>query len=229
MLQQTQVERVMPKYLKFISLFPTVQKLAAASVSEVLTAWQGLGYNRRAIALHDCAIEVQNTYRGVVPSRVEDLVMLPGIGRATASAIMVYAYNAPEVFIETNVRRVFIHFFFQDRDTVHDGAIEPLVRASLWRENPRDWYNSLMDYGSLLKTRVPNPNRRSVHHHPPTCFLGSDRQLRGLILRKLLAEGEMTENALATELKVDCSKVLPILMAMQRDGLITTDATVWKV
>ncbi len=157
MLQQTPVERVIPKYREFISLFPDFPSLASASVSEVLVAWQGLGYNRRAIALHRLARQVQKTYSGILPSYAEELVALPGIGHATASAIRVYALNAPEVFIETNIRRVFIHFFFPNRKNVHDESIIPLVRATLWRENPRDWYNALMDYGSLLKTRVSNP------------------------------------------------------------------------
>ena len=179
MLQQTQVDRVIPKYLNFILLFPDFSTLAGASLKDVLCAWQGLGYNRRAQALHTIAHHVTDTCCGTLPSTVEELTKFPGIGKATASAILVYAHNVPLVFIETNIRRVFIHFFFQDSHNIPDNHIEPLVAATIWKENPRDWYNSLMDYGSLLKNRVPNPNVRSSVYQKQSPFQGSDRQLTG--------------------------------------------------
>jgi A/G-specific adenine glycosylase len=229
MLQQTQVDRVIPKYLHFVSLFPDFSTLAAASQKEVLCAWQGLGYNRRAQALHTIAHQVMDTYCETLPSTVEELTEFPGIGKATASAILVYSHNAPLVFIETNIRRVFIHFFFQDSHNVPDNRIEPLVAGTLWKENPGDWYNSLMDYGSLLKNRVPNPNMRSSVFRKQSPFQGSDRQLRGQILTKLLTGAEMTEEALAKELAVDPARLAQILTALHREGLITSHASQWKV
>jgi A/G-specific adenine glycosylase len=229
MLQQTQVDRVIPKYINFVTLFPDFSTLAAASLKDVLCTWQGLGYNRRAQALHTIAHQVMDTYYGTLPSTVEELTKFPGIGKATASAILVYAHNVPLVFIETNIRRVFIHFFFQDSHNIPDDRIEPLVAETIWKENPRDWYNSLMDYGSLLKNRVPNPNLRSSVYQKQSPFQGSDRQLRGQILTKLLTGAEMTEEALAKELQADPARLAQILTAMHREGLITSHASKWKV
>lgn len=229
MLQQTQVDRVIPKYLHFVSVFPDISTLAASSQKDVLSAWQGLGYNRRALALHTIAHRVMDTCCGTLPSTVEELAEFPGIGKATASAIVVYAHNVPLVFIETNIRRVFIHFFFRDTQNIPDTRIEPLVAATLWKENPRDWYNSLMDYGSLLKNRVPNPNVRSSVYQKQSPFQGSDRQLRGQILKVLLTGAEMTGEALAKELKADPDRLGRILAAMHHEGLITLHASKWKV
>jgi len=229
MLQQTQVDRVIPKYQHFVSVFPDFSTLAAASQKDVLCAWQGLGYNRRALALHTIAHKVMDTYSGTVPSTAEELMKFPGIGKATASAILVYAHNVPLVFIETNIRRVFIHFFFRDTQNIPDTRIEPLVAETLWKENPRDWYNSLMDYGSLLKNRVPNPNIQSSVYQKQSPFQGSDRQLRGQILKVLLTGAEMTEEALTKELKADPDRLARILAAMHREGLIMLHASQWKV
>jgi len=229
MLQQTQVDRVIPKYIHFIDLFPDFSTLAAASVKDVLIAWQGLGYNRRAQALHTIAHCIMDSYKGKLPTSIEELTKFPGIGKATASAILVYSYNIPLVFIETNIRRVFIHFFFQDARLVPDNRIEPLVEATIWEENPRDWYNSLMDYGSLLKSRIPNPNERSITYRKQSPFQGSNRQLRGQLLKKLITGVEMTEEALAKELKADPTQLGQILTAMNREGLITSHGSKWKV
>ena len=179
MLQQTQVERVTTKFPEFIRAFPDFASLAVAPLANVLTVWQGLGYNRRAIALQKCAIRVMNEYEGSLPVDVDILATFPGIGRATASSIAAFAFNMPVVFIETNVRRVFIHFFFTDTDTVSDAEILPLVKKALYRENPRVWYWALMDLGSALKKTIPNPNRRSVHYTKQSPFEGSDRKIRG--------------------------------------------------
>jgi A/G-specific adenine glycosylase len=112
MLQQTQVDRVVSYYEKFIKAFPSVNNLADASFTEVLTLWSGLGYNRRAKWLQECAQEIVKRFNGKVPDNIDDLISLPGIGHNTAAAICVYAYNKPENFIETNVRTVFIYHFF---------------------------------------------------------------------------------------------------------------------
>ena len=147
MLQQTQVERVAVKYREFLERFPDFESLAHAPKSEVLLAWQGLGYNRRAIALQGAAQRVIEEYGGRLPADVETLATFPGIGKATAAAICAYAFNMPVVYIETNIRRIFIHFFFQDREGVRDDEILPLVERALDRENPREWYSALMEYG----------------------------------------------------------------------------------
>ncbi|MFA5354028.1 MAG: hypothetical protein WC291_07350, partial [Thermodesulfovibrionales bacterium] len=181
MLQQTQVERVMGKYAEFIALFPDFPSLAAAPLQEVLAAWQGMGYNRRAISLQRLAVRVMEEHGGILPASPELLAKLPGIGKATASSIAAFAFNSPTVFIETNIRRVFIHFFFHDRDDVKDTEIYPLVELTLDRQDPRQWYYGLMDYGSLFRKTRHNPNRKSAHYSKQSRFEGSRRQLRGRV------------------------------------------------
>ena len=147
MLQQTQVERVLGKYPLFIASFPDFQTISCASLKDVLLHWQGLGYNRRAVNLWKTAQAVVEGFHGDLPETREELIRMPGIGRATAGAILAFAFNRPVVFIETNIRRAFIHHFFQDRKDVRDSEILPLVEATLDYENPRQWYYALMDYG----------------------------------------------------------------------------------
>jgi A/G-specific adenine glycosylase len=187
MLQQTQAERVVPKYEAFIKKFPNFKKLATAPTRDVLSAWQGLGYNRRALALQKSAQIVTENYKGKLPSDPLVLDALPGIGVHTAGSITAFAYNHPSIFIETNIRSVFIHFFFKDRDDVSDRELLPLVEKMLDRDNSREWYFALMDYGVMLKKTLGNPSRRSKHHAKQSKFVGSRRQVRGQILKVLLA------------------------------------------
>ncbi|HOB18695.1 MAG TPA: A/G-specific adenine glycosylase [Candidatus Methanoculleus thermohydrogenotrophicum] len=220
MLQQTQVERVVLKYPEFLEQFPDLESLARAPRSEVLLAWQGLGYNRRAIALQKTARLVADEYGSNLPADVEMLATLPGIGRATAAAICAYAFNMPVVYIETNIRRIFIHFFFQDRQGVRDDEILPLVEQTLYRENPREWYGALMDYGTVLKKRTANPNRRSASYTRQSRFEGSDRQIRGKILALVLEEGSVTEEEVTARVSRDTVRVRRILEDLKREGFI---------
>jgi A/G-specific adenine glycosylase len=220
MLQQTQVERVKIKFPEFIEAFPDFASLAVAALDNVLSVWQGMGYNRRAIALQKCAIRVMNEYNGILPADVDLLATFPGIGRATASSIAAFAFNLPVVFIETNIRRVFIHFFFSDTETVSDADLLPIVEKSLYIENPRVWYWALMDLGSALKKTVPNPNRRSVHYSKQSPFAGSDREIRGTIIRMLLVEPGMSENQLLTIRIDDPARIKKILAALVSEGFI---------
>jgi A/G-specific adenine glycosylase len=220
MLQQTQVERVTVKYPEFIAAFPDFGSLAQAPLADILRVWQGMGYNRRAIALQKCAIRVTEDYGGDLPRDVETLATFPGIGHATASSIAAFAFNLPVVFIETNIRRVFIHFFFSDRDAVRDDEILPLVEKALYRENPRAWYWALMDLGTVLKKSVPNPNRKSVHYTKQSAFEGSDRRIRGQVLKLLLSRGGMTPAAIVRELGEDQSRALTILAGLEEEGFI---------
>jgi len=221
MLQQTQVDRVREKYTTFIARFPDFLSLAEAPLTEVLTLWQGLGYNRRAVALKQIASIVSSDFGGSLPDSVETLKTLPGIGHATASSIAAFAFNIPTVFIETNIRRVFIHHFFHNRTDVHDNEILPLVQKTLARKNPREWYYALMDYGTSLKKSVPNPNRRSRHYARQAKFEGSTRQKRGAILRFVLAHAECTERAISTHLSLPPEDVRPLLSRMVAEGLLT--------
>jgi A/G-specific adenine glycosylase len=221
MLQQTQVERVIGKYDVFITAFPDFHALAQAPLQEILTVWQGLGYNRRAIALKKIAEIVVSTYNGTLPSRSDELLKLPGIGRYTAAALVTFAFHQPTVFIETNIRTVFIHFFFHGQDTIKDNEILPLVEQTLDTAHPRRWYYALMDYGAMLKQQHPNPNRRSAHYHKQSAFKGSNRELRGMILRALTRRGsEMSERELVQTLKMDPERVRGILVQLHDEGFI---------
>ena len=220
MLQQTQAERVMQKYAQFIKAFPDFTSLAQAPLRRVLQEWQGLGYNRRAKALKETAQAVLTTFGGRLSSSVDDLQTFPGIGKATASAIAAFAFDQPTVFIETNIRRVFIHFFFPDKDDVQDSEILPLVRRTLDKTNPRYWYNALMDYGVMLKKELPNPNRRSAHYKRQSPFEGSDRQIRGKILRALVANSSLSKSELNREIDTSPEGTDKILAGLEKEGFV---------
>lgn len=196
MLQQTQVARVAVKFPQFMEVFPTFESLAAAEPAAVLAEWQGMGYNRRGLYLKKIAEKTVNEFGGKLPSNPIILETFPGIGPATARSIVAFAFNKPVVFIETNIRRVFIHFFFEDREGIHDKELIPLVEETLDTKNPREWYYALMDYGSVLAKTVPNPNRRSKHYAKQSAFEGSARRIRGIILRTLLQEKQMPKKKL---------------------------------
>ncbi|MFT7506888.1 MAG: A/G-specific adenine glycosylase [Acidimicrobiales bacterium] len=188
MLQQTQVERVLPKYSAFLKEFPTAQKLADSSLGDVLTQWQGLGYNRRAKMLHNCAKAVVASGNGKFPDTFIELQKLSGVGPYTAGAVMAFAYNTPVPIIETNIRSVFIHHFFNDKTDVTDAQLVRYIEPTLDSQNPREWYWALMDYGAHLKKTNGNPNSQSKHYTKQSKFQGSDRQIRGAIV-KTLAKG----------------------------------------
>lgn len=185
MLQQTQTDRVVPKYEEWLSVFPDVKTLAGAPFSLVLEHWVGLGYNRRARFLQESCRIIQEKYAGVFPQNPDALDALPGIGPYTARAVATFSFGTPEVFIETNIRSVFIFFFFPDKDAVTDSEILELVAETLDDTDPRSWYYALMDYGATLKKKVTNPNRKSRHYTRQSKFDGSLRQARGCIIRYL--------------------------------------------
>lgn len=199
MLQQTQVERVVPKYKAFLKRWPTVKKLSQASLGEVLTEWQGLGYNRRAKMLWECAKTVYSERNGKFPNSYEELKNLPGIGPYTAGAVMAFAYNQPVPIIETNIRTVYLHHFFKNKAEVADKEIIRLIVRTLDQGSSREWYWALMDYGSYLKKEHRNVNQRSKSYVKQSKFAGSDRQIRGAIIR-VLASGKVSENDLVTTL-----------------------------
>lgn len=190
MLQQTQVSRVIDKFQQFITRFPDIPRLADAPLSEVIMLWQGLGYNRRAKYLHDTARLIMNRHAGKFPRERAELEALPGIGPNTAGALLAYAFNVPTLFIETNIRTVYIHHFFADSENVKDSQIIKRLEATLDATNPRKWYWSLMDYGAELKRQGVRAHRASVHHRTQTPLKGSVREVRGRILTYLSSQGE---------------------------------------
>jgi A/G-specific adenine glycosylase len=229
MLQQTQVARVMEKFPQFIKQFPSFKALSTAPLTEVLSAWQGMGYNRRALYLKKAAESVMCDHSGRLPRNPEELEKLAGIGPATARSIAVFAWNSPEVFIETNIRAVFLHHFFPNRAGVTDKELLPFVQAALDRKNPREWYYALMDYGVMLKRENKNPSRASAHHVKQSKFEGSLRQTRGMIVKLLARDGLLTNVALARRSAESSAKVRAALYGLMRDGLVKKDGNTFKI
>lgn len=222
MLQQTQVPRVIPKFRAFIAHYPDVQTLAKAELGDVLREWQGLGYNRRAKFLWLAARKLAGME--VFPETLSELVALPGIGPNTAGAILAYAYNLPTIYIETNIRSVYIYHFFQNVHDVSDNEIAGLLAQTLDRENSREFYWALMDYGSALKTRVGNLNKASKHYARQSTFIGSRRQVRGQVIRTLGGGARTIEELQSIILDVRLQSVLDDL---EREGLVRAERGVY--
>lgn len=195
MLQQTQVERVVPKYNAFLKAFPTVHALARARQSEVVTYWQGLGYNRRAKLLHEAAKTIVSIHDGRVPKEISLLEKLPGVGKYTARAILAFAHNEDVSLIETNIRTVIIHHFFTKEEKVTDEIILEKLAVLAPRGRAREWYAALMDYGSFLKQQGSVAHRQARVYTKQSRFKGSDREVRGVLVRKL-TEAPQTRDAL---------------------------------
>ena len=242
MLQQTQVARVDGRWQRWLERFPTVDALAAASTADVLEEWQGMGYNRRALSLLAAARAVSER-GGQIPSDEAALRALPGIGPATAAGVRAFAFNLPGVYLETNVRAVFLHELFPDREGVSDRELVPLVEATCPTgddvdDTPRSWYYALLDYGAYLKRTEPNPSRRSTTHSKQSRFEGSRRQKRAELVRLLLAHPEGAETELlcaeltAVELEagrdaVDRAFVEELLGDLAREGFCHSHESLW--
>lgn len=225
MLQQTQVSRVEKYWDRFLKLFPTLDALASAETSLVLESWQGLGYNRRALMLKRCAEICSCELGGKLPATYEELLRLPGIGKATAGGVCAFAYRKPAVYLETNVRTVFIHELFADREVVSDKEIEPLVERTCSLDDPRGWYYALLDYGAHLKSTTVNPSRRSRHHVVQSKFEGSRRQKRAELVRFMIANrsatfGELHEALVLFERTQDRPEPDPALVRSIVDDLV---------
>ena len=226
MLQQTQVDRVIPYFERWVQVFPTVQKLARVPLSAALKEWSGLGYNRRAKLLHACAREIVQKHSGKIPKDFAALVSLPAIGPYTAGAIRAFAFNEPGVFIETNIRTALIHHFFPNTINISDRMLLSYAEKAALRQEPRTWYAALMDYGAHIKKTHPNPSRHSKHHTKQPRFEGSLRQVRGALIRALI-NGPITETAL---LKIDearASRIKQALKSLERDGMLMKKRKKW--
>lgn len=220
MLQQTQVERVIPFYAAFLTSFPTVHALAEAPLSSVLLHWQGLGYNRRAKMLHEAAKTVVRDHAGKMPLSVETLETLPGVGHYTARAVAAFAGNTDVVFVETNLRTAVIHHFFPNEENVDDKAVLAVLAKALPSGDARRWYSALMDYGAHLKRSGVRVNAKSKGYAKQSAFTGSGREARGAIL-KALAKGPQTEPYLLGILGPDRSEQLALMLEkLTAEGLI---------
>lgn len=232
MLQQTQVSRVIPKYLAFLKEFPTVSSLAKAPRLKLLKAWAGLGYWRRALLLQNTAHIIQNTYAGKFPQDPKTLETLPGIGRYTARALACFAFGNTEAFLDTNIRRVYLHFFFPNRKNVSDKEILKIAQKCLYSVShdrrkksitAREWHYALFDYGATaLKDKAIN--KRSRHYTKQSKFEGSFRSFRTKIMRFLLEQPNQkaTANKIQRMLQKEGSPYPSekLLASLEKDDLI---------
>ncbi|HEY0980214.1 MAG TPA: A/G-specific adenine glycosylase [Candidatus Paceibacterota bacterium] len=229
MLQQTQVARVKEKYKEFLKLFPNAKALAAASLADVLKVWTGLGYNRRAKFLKAMAETVLRHYKGKFPKTVSELETLPGVGHYTARAIATFAYNMPDVFIETNIRTVYIHHFFPESfELVDDKVLMPIIEETLDRKNPREWYWALMDYGSFLKTSGVKIHRNSAQYKKQSPLKGSVREVRGAII-KVLASGPHTVSILRKKVQFDTPRYNTAIAQLIAEHLIEKKGNTYQI
>ncbi|HEX2792358.1 MAG TPA: A/G-specific adenine glycosylase [Candidatus Paceibacterota bacterium] len=220
MLQQTQVERVVPFYLAFLKKFPTVRKLADASLSSVLQSWQGLGYNRRAKMLHEAAKTVVRDYHGKMPTDSAILESLPGVGPYTARAVAAFSANTDSIFIETNIRTAVTHHFFGDREQVADAEVIAVLEQAYPKGRAREWYAALMDYGSFLKRSGVRVNARAKGYAKQKSFAGSAREARGRILKALI-DSPKTTHILTSQLGPERKEQMKAqLAALAAEGLI---------
>lgn len=225
MLQQTQVPRVIEKYKSFLKKFPAVRALAKAPLSEVLKEWSGLGYNRRGKYLHDAAKVVVSDFGGNFKKALEQ--PLPGVGPYTKAAVRVFAFNEPDILIETNIRTAFIQHFFPKKKRVADNELLPVVERATKGQNPREWHWALMDYGSYLKKSGVRNNSRSTHYAKQSKFEGSLRQARGAILRALAHGGKIEQEIYSTIWPNEGYK--KALVGLARDGLIKKEKGKWRI
>lgn len=255
MLQQTQVSRVDGRWQRWLARFSSVEELARSRTADVLDEWQGLGYNRRALAVQRAAMAIVET-GGEFPRDVKRLVALPGIGPATAAGIRAFAFNLHGVYLETNVRAVVLHELFSGCDGVADRELVPVVEATCppdgdvacggaaapspyegggeAPDDPRTWYYALLDYGAYLKKTTPNPARRSKGHVRQSRFEGSRRQKRAALVRALLAAGSAPASDLIAsvraegiELTADLAEEL--LRELAGEGFCRREGSAWFV
>ncbi len=227
MLQQTQVERVIPFYKNFLKKFPTARRLADAPLSDVLKSWQGLGYNRRAKMLHAAAKDLTITRFDLVTrsNLVTELEKLPGVGPYTARAVAAFAYNQDVIVIETNIRTAVVHHFFSNKKKVSDVEIEKILIEVLPKGNAREWYSALMDYGSDLKRSGISLNKKSAMYTKQSKFAGSLREARGAIVR-LLARKPASQASIIKLFDVSRrTQLLEALEALCMESLIKKNGT----
>ncbi len=221
MLQQTQTGQVSEKFLKFTKKFPSFTSLSKAPLEDILKEWKGLGYNRRAIALKKIADTVIKDFDGKLPESIDILKSFPQIGHNTASSINTFAFNKPTAFVETNIRRVYIYFFFPNRNRIDDKEILPIVKKTIDTSNPRDWYYALMDYGVMLKKTHPELNKKSKHYRKQSPFKGSTREIRGKVLDLLIKHGMMNLKNIHSHFeRKDNKRITDVLNQLRKEGFL---------
>ena len=225
MLQQTQTERVLPKYQEFLSLWPDLKSMSEASLTDILIHWKGLGYNRRAKALKDIALASAN-WGYTLPNDYDVLLTFPMIGPATASAILSFSYDLPSIYLETNIRRVILHYFFHEREQVRDREVREVLSQLIEEQSEyRHWYYALMDIGVVLRKSGINPNRRSLHYAKQSPFENSPRQVRSTVLDIITTSGRQTLKELDSTLSFSYERIETALQSLSDDGMIVSEGS----
>ncbi len=223
MLQQTQVSRGLPKYLEFLNVFPTVEKLASAKTSSVLRMWKGMGYNRRALYLQKAAQTIVTVHHGVFPKNEQQLTALSGVGKYTARAILVFAYKMDVAMVDTNIRQIITHFFFADIPQT-EKIIQEVAELLVPKGKSWEWHQALMDYGAIALER--NKQRTAKKKEKP--FKETNRYFRGRLL-DLVYEKKWKERDLLAELVRGFGKdnefMEQVMRGMVKDGLIVRSKT----
>ncbi|MDP2641428.1 MAG: A/G-specific adenine glycosylase [Candidatus Yanofskybacteria bacterium] len=219
MLQQTQVSRVLPKYEEFLRAFPTPKALAKTADAKLLSVWKGLGYWRRARYLKETAFLLQEEFPKI-PAQLE---LLPGIGPYTARALACFAFQHQEAFLDTNIRRVYLHFFFANTTNVSDKEILTIAQKAVWKRNPREWHYALFDYGAI-ELKDKSINKRSRHYAKQSKFEGSFRSFRTKVVRFLLDQPNQTASSMKIARMLRDAETLyspgNIVQSLLKDGLI---------
>jgi A/G-specific adenine glycosylase len=238
MLQQTQVVRVEEYFKNWLKQYPSWKALSEASLRDVLLSWQGLGYNRRGKYLHDIAQIVTCEHKGKLPSDRASLEALPGIGHYTAGSIRAFAFNELDVLLETNIRTVlFYHLYNYQKHSLKSVSdqelfvlLERLIASDTRaKENPRDFYYAMMDYGSHLKQTVGNLNQHSKSYVKQSKFEGSRRQLRATIVRQILAGEQVSKQELYSKLGKDKILIDELLAELVEEGQIRQHGNIYAV
>jgi len=212
MLQQTQAPRVVQKYLEFIERYQTLEGLAKATQTDLLSLWSGLGYNRRALWLQEAAREIVKTDR--FPQTSKELRKLKGIGPYTARSILIFAFNYDLATVDTNIRRILIAEGFA-KESTSEKELMFIAEQLVPEGKSRDWHNALMDYGSIVltsnKTGIKPVSQQSK-------FKGSSREKRGKILKYLLDKKSATIDQLSEYTKTSSKQLEPILDKMIKEN-----------
>jgi A/G-specific adenine glycosylase len=238
MLQQTSTSRVIGPWTKFLEKFPTVESCAQAPLADILVAWSGLGYPRRAKNLHDAARMIRDDFQGEVPSEVDELRRLPGVGEYTSHAVASFAFGQRVAVLDTNVGRVLARALANE--SLRLGDARDLARELLPRSEAAAFNQAMLDLGARFCRATPRceecplasscawrrdggvdpaPMSAAVSR-PQAPFAGSDRQLRGRVLRAL-HEGPRAKTRLVKELGVAPARAEGVLDGLVRDGLVT--------
>lgn len=229
MLQQTQTDRVVPRYLDWLETFPSVDALAKAPFARVLEKWIGLGYNRRARYLQEACKCIVDEYASIFPKTPTELEKLPGVGKYTASAVSTFAFGLPNAFIETNIRAVYLYFFYRDETGISDRELLERIEETLERNDPRTWYYALMDYGATLKKKIVNPNRNSRHYTKQSRFEGSLRQARGAVIRYIGTNGEARLDRIAEAEGIELERIETAALELVGEGMVAESDGIYRI